>query len=77
MGGRKVATTVYLTPEQDSKLKILSRILRTPVAELVRRGVDMIVSENAELLVPAEDDRVKSKSTVASSRKVSLFGRDA
>ena len=37
MGGRKVATTVYLTPEQDSHLKQVHLRTRLAVAELVRR----------------------------------------
>ena len=50
MGGRKVATTVYLTPEQDSSLKEVHRQTNLPVAELVRRGVDLILKEHAVLL---------------------------
>ena len=41
MGGRKVATTVYLTPEQDVRLKEVARHTRLAVAELVRQGVDL------------------------------------
>lgn len=51
MGGRKIATTMYLTPEQDSLLKELSRQMRLPVAELVRRGVDMVLESHRDRLV--------------------------
>jgi len=50
MGGRKVATTVYLTPEQDSSLKEVHRQTNLPVAELVRRGVDLLLKEHAAML---------------------------
>ncbi len=51
MGGRKVATTVYLTAEQDSMLKQLHQVTRLPVAELVRQGVDLILARHQDELV--------------------------
>lgn len=48
MGGRKVATTVYLTPEQDSRLKQVHQRTRLAVAELVRQGVDLILEQYAD-----------------------------
>lgn len=59
MGGRKVATTVYLTPEQDSMLKQLQQVTHLPVAELVRRGVDMILEKYRDDLVGYLERRVK------------------
>ena len=52
MGGRKVATTVYLTPEQDSLLKHLHQQTRHPVAVLIREGVDLVLRSYAERDVP-------------------------
>ncbi len=43
MPRRKVATTVYLTAEQDMRLKEVHQRTRVPVAELVRQGVDMVL----------------------------------
>jgi len=53
---RKVATTVYLTLEQDARLKEAQRRTGLSMAELVRQGVNLIleryqsygVSEEAE-----------------------------
>jgi len=50
VGTRKVATTVYLTTEQDGALKELGRRMGLPVAELVRRGVDRLLAEHAKTL---------------------------
>ena len=52
MVGRKVATTVYLTREQDSHLKKVQARTRLAVAELVRQGVDLILAQHADALVP-------------------------
>ncbi len=59
MGGRKVATTVYLTPEQDSRLKQVHQRTRLAVAELVRQGVDMVLDRytDAPTADPAGDFR--------------------
>lgn len=46
MPRRKVATTVYLTPEQDSLLKVLHQQTNIPVARLVRQGVDMVLEQH-------------------------------
>ena len=40
---RKVLTTVYLTPEQDAALHRLSDNTSVPVAEYIRRGINIIL----------------------------------
>jgi len=50
MPRRKVATTVYLTAEQDSDLKMLHQQIKVPVAELVRQGVDLVLQQYDERL---------------------------
>jgi len=40
---RKVSTTVYLTPEQDAALHRLSDNTSVPVAEYIRRGINIIL----------------------------------
>jgi hypothetical protein len=59
VGGRKVATTVYLTAEQDSMLKQLQQVTRLPVAELVRRGIDLILDQHRDRLVGYPDARAR------------------
>ncbi len=47
MSRHKVCTTVYITREQDRRLKILSERTRVPVAEYIRQGVDRVLAEHA------------------------------
>jgi len=47
---RKVISTIYLTEQQQSLLKELSRRSKVPVAEYIRQGVDMILNKNRHLL---------------------------
>ena len=48
MARKKISTTVYITPEQDAKLKMVSERTGLPVAEYIRRGIDHILQENEE-----------------------------
>jgi hypothetical protein len=43
MSRKKVSTTVYITEEQNEKLKLLNRKTKVPVAEYIRQGIDMIL----------------------------------
>ncbi|MBL8787726.1 MAG: ribbon-helix-helix domain-containing protein [Deltaproteobacteria bacterium] len=43
MTRKKVATTIYITNEQDRQLKLLSQAMGTPMAELIRLGIDHIL----------------------------------
>lgn len=50
MGRKKISTTVYITPEQDARLKALNQATKVPVAEYVRQGIDLILAHyEAEL----------------------------
>jgi predicted DNA-binding protein len=40
---RKISTTIYITPEQDERLKLLHRRTKVPVAEYIRQGIDMVL----------------------------------
>lgn len=61
MGGKKVATTVYLTPEQDSFLKQLHQQLKIPMAELIRQGVDLILEHHKDKLTGYKTQRLVRK----------------
>ena len=50
---KKISTTVYITEEQNQKLKKLSQKTKVPVAEYIRQGVD-IVLENHKADLPGE-----------------------
>ena len=48
--GRKVATTVYITEEQQNLLKELNLRSKVPVAEYIRQGIDWVLDKNKEML---------------------------
>ena len=43
MPRKKVSTTVYITPEQDERLKLLHNKTKVPVAEYIRQGIDLVL----------------------------------
>lgn len=45
MASRKVATTIYITAEQDRQLKLLSQSTGTPVAQFIREGIDLVLEK--------------------------------
>ncbi len=45
MSRKKVSTTVYITEEQNEKLKLLNSKTKVPVAEYIRQGIDMILEQ--------------------------------
>jgi predicted DNA-binding protein len=50
MSRKKVSTTVYITEEQNERLKQLSARTKVPVAEYIRQGIDLILEKYAEQL---------------------------
>jgi len=40
---RKISTTIYITPEQDARLKLLHERTKVPVAEYIRQGIDLVL----------------------------------
>jgi hypothetical protein len=47
---KKISTTVYITPEQDARLKLLHARTKVPVAEYVRQGIDLILDKYRDQL---------------------------
>jgi predicted DNA-binding protein len=45
MPRKKISTTVYITPEQDERLKLLNDRTKVPVAEYIRQGIDMVLDK--------------------------------
>ena len=43
MARKKISTTVYITPEQDERLKLLNQKTKVPVAEYIRQGIDLVL----------------------------------
>ncbi len=50
MPRKKVTTTIYITPEQNSKLKLLHDKTKVPIAEYIRQGIDIILEKNSQAL---------------------------
>ena len=50
MTRRKISTTIYITPEQDEQLKLLSQRTNRPVAEYIRGGIDLVLDKHRHLL---------------------------
>lgn len=42
---KKISTTVYITEEQNEKLKRLSEKTKVPVAEYIRQGIDLALGK--------------------------------
>ncbi|MFT7579376.1 MAG: putative DNA-binding protein [Myxococcota bacterium] len=47
---RKVATTIYITVDQDQKLKLLSQATGTSMAQYIREGIDHILVTHKDRL---------------------------
>jgi hypothetical protein len=45
MARKKISTTVYITPEQAERLKLLHDRTRVPVAEFIRQGIDLVLEK--------------------------------
>lgn len=43
MARKKISTTVYITPEQNERLKQLHDKTKVPVAEYIRQGIDLVL----------------------------------
>jgi hypothetical protein len=50
MTRRKVATTIYITADQDRQLKLLSQATGMPMAELIRQGIDYVLDRYKDRL---------------------------
>jgi hypothetical protein len=47
---KKISTTIYVTPEQADKLKLLHERTKVPVAVYIREGIDLVLRHYAHLL---------------------------
>jgi predicted DNA-binding protein len=50
MARNKVSTTIYITPEQNEKLKQLNQRTQRPVASYIREGIDLVLEKYASEL---------------------------
>jgi predicted DNA-binding protein len=50
MARKKISTTIYITPEQNEKLKVLNDRTKVPVAVYIREGIDMVLEKHNDQL---------------------------
>ena len=50
MARKKITATIYITEEQDQKLKELSRSTKVPVSVYIREGIDLILERYRTVL---------------------------
>ncbi len=43
MSRKKVSTTIYITPEQAERLKLLHERPKVPIAVYIREGIDLVL----------------------------------
>jgi len=74
MSRKKISTTIYVTPEQSDKLKLLHDRTKVPVAVYIREGIDLVLRHYAHLLpgqLQLDTERAEraSRRSVAESAK--------
>lgn len=50
MSRKKISTTIYVTPSQSERLKLLHARTKVPVAVYIREGIDLILKKYEHLL---------------------------
>jgi Ribbon-helix-helix domain len=50
MSRKKVSTTIYITPEQAERLKMLHERTKVPIAVYIREGIDMVLKHYEHVL---------------------------
>jgi predicted DNA-binding protein len=50
MARNKVSTTIYITPEQNERLKLLNQRTQRPVASYIREGIDLVLERYGDEL---------------------------
>ena len=75
MSRKKISTTIYVTPEQSDKLKLLHERTKVPVAVYIREGIDLVLKQYANLLpgqlaLDASDGRKMTRAERQSSARL-------
>jgi predicted DNA-binding protein len=48
MARKKISTTIYITPEQNERLKLLHERTKVPVAVYIREGIDLVLDKHQD-----------------------------
>ena len=46
MARKKISTTIYITAEQNDRLKLLHERTKVPVAVYIREGIDLVLDRH-------------------------------
>ena len=46
MARKKISTTIYITAEQNERLKLLHDRTKVPVAVYIREGIDLVLEQH-------------------------------
>ena len=69
-GTKKISTTVYITEDQNQRLKLLNQKTKVPIAEYIREGIDLVLKLHREQLpgqMSFEEDTFGQNSTPSAS----------
>src|SRR5580698_9231637 len=47
---KKISTTIYVTPEQSERLRLLHERTKVPIAVYIREGIDLVLRQYGHLL---------------------------
>lgn len=50
MARKKLSTTIYITPEQNDRLRVLHERSKVPIAVYIREGIDLVLAKYDHLL---------------------------
>lgn len=50
MARKKISTTVYITSEQNERLKVLHERTKVPIAVFIREGIDLVLERHRDEL---------------------------
>jgi predicted DNA-binding protein len=50
MSRKKISTTIYITPSQNERLKLLHERTKVPIAVFIREGIDMVLKHYEHVL---------------------------
>ena len=73
---KKISTTIYVTPEQADRLKLLHERTKVPVAVYIREGIDLVLRQYDHLL-PGQLPLATTRSEVETPAPVSVDGAAA
>lgn len=76
MERKKVSTTVYITYDQNTLLKLLNQKTKVPIAEYIREGIDLVLERHRNQLpgqmLLIQDDPTQAKGGIGVTRNTPI-----